>query len=156
MKWLKIRIEIDEGAEDDEIIIRCREFNKSIQKIQNYVLELSSQTNLVFYKNLTEYFLPLNSILFFETSDKGLDAHTIDDLYQIKNKLYELEEILPNNFVRISKSTILNVNHIFSIDKNLTSASVVQFNYTHKQVYASRNYYKILRQRLQERRNYET
>ena len=65
MKWLKIRIEIDEGAEDDEIIIRCREFNKSIQKIQNYVLELSSQTNLVFYKNLTEYFLPLNSILFF-------------------------------------------------------------------------------------------
>ena len=156
MKWLKIRIEIDEGAEDDEIIIRCREFNKSIQKIQNYVLELSSQTNLVFYKNLTEYFLPLNSILFFETSDKGLDAHTVDDLYQIKNKLYELEEILPNNFVRISKSTILNVNHIFSIDKNLTSASVVQFNYTHKQVYASRNYYKNLRQRLQERRNYET
>ena len=156
MKWLKIRIEIDEGAEDDEIIIRCREFNKSIQKIQNYVLELSSQTNLVFYKNLTEYFLPLNSILFFETSDKGLDAHTVDDLYQIKNKLYELEEILPNNFVRISKSTILNVNHIYSIDKNLTSASVVQFNYTHKQVYASRNYYKNLRQRLQERRNYET
>lgn len=156
MTWLKIRIEIDEGAEGDEIIIRCREFNKSIQKIQNYVLELSSQTNLVFYKNLTEYFLPLNSILFFETSDKGLDAHTVDDLYQIKNKLYELEEILPNNFVRISKSTILNVNHIYSIDKNLTSASVVQFNYTHKQVYASRNYYKNLRQRLQERRNYET
>lgn len=152
---MKIRIEINEGVEEDEVIIRCREFNKNVQRIQNSVLELSSQTNLIFYKNLTEYFLPLNSILFFETSNKGIDSHTTDDLYQIKNKLYELEEILPNDFVRISKSTILNINHIYSIEKNLTSASVVKFNDTHKQVYVSRNYYKILRQRLQERRNYE-
>ncbi|MFT3950929.1 MAG: LytTR family DNA-binding domain-containing protein [Oscillospiraceae bacterium] len=151
---MKIRIEIDEGVEEDEVIIRCRELTNDIQKIQNSILEHSSQTNLIFYKNLTEYFLPMNSVLFFETSEKGIDAHTPDDVYQIKNKLYELEEILPNHFVRVSKSTILNVNHIYSIEKNITSASVVQFNRTHKQVYVSRNYYKILKQKLHERRNY--
>lgn len=152
---MRIRIEINEGADDDEIVIRCREFNKSIQKIQESILEISSQINLIFYKDQTEYFLPLESILFFETSDKGIDAHTVDDFYSIKNKLYELENILPNNFVRVSKSTILNINHIYSIEKNITSTSVVRFMKTHKQVYVSRNYYKKLRERLQERRNYE-
>lgn len=152
---MKIRIEINEDVEEDEVIIRCREFNKSVQQIQNFVLELSTQTSLTFYKNLTEYFLPLDSILFFETSDKAIDAHTIDDVYQIKNKLYELEEILPNNFVRVSKSTILNVSHIYAIERNLTASSVVRFNHTHKQVYVSRGYYKALRQRLFERRNHE-
>lgn len=152
---MRIRIEINEGADDDEIVIRCREFNKSIQKIQESILEISSQINLAYYKDQAEYFLPLDSILFFETSDKGIDAHTVDDFYNIKNKLYELENILPNNFVRVSKSTILNINHIYSIEKNITSTSVVRFMKTHKQVYVSRNYYKKLRERLKERRNYE-
>jgi len=69
--------------------------------------------------------------------------------------LYELEEMLPNNFVRVSKSTILNVNQIYSINRNLTSSSLVQFYKSYKQVYVSRNYNKILKQRLEERRNYE-
>ena len=40
--------------------------------------------------------------------------------------------LLPINFIRVSKSTILNVDHIFSIEKNLTASSIVQFNKTHK------------------------
>lgn len=153
---MKIRIEIDKNFDDDEVIIKCRELNKNIQSIQNAIADISANNNMVFYKNQVEYFLPINSIMFFETSDNSISAHTANDVYQIKNRLYELEEILPNNFVRVSKSTILNVNHIYSIDKNLTSSSIVKFSNTHKQVYVSRNYYKFLRQRLDERRNYET
>lgn len=73
----------------------------------------------------------------------------------IKYRLYELEEILPKYFVRVSKSTILNVNQVYSIDKNITSSSIIKFSKSYKQVYVSRNYYKILKQRLEERRNYE-
>ena len=153
---MKIRIEIDDNLKEEEIIIRCSELNDSIKKIQQNIMETSKKTNIVFYKENIEYYLPLDSILFFETSGNGIDAHTINDIYRIKNKLYELEEILSNNFIRISKSTILNTNHIYSINKNLTSSSIVQFNKTHKQVYVSRGYYKAMRQRLDERRNYES
>jgi len=153
---VKIRIEIDDNLKEEEIIIRCSELNDSIKKIQQNIMETSKKTNIVFYKENIEYYLPLDSILFFETSGNGIDAHTINDIYRIKNKLYELEEILSNNFIRISKSTILNTNHIYSINKNLTSSSIVQFNKTHKQVYVSRGYYKAMRQRLDERRNYES
>lgn len=153
---MKIKIEVNQDLEEDEIIIKCKELNPEIQKIEQSIRQISQKVNIIFYKDNIEYYLPLNTILFFETSEKGIDAHTIDAIYQIKRKLYELEEILPKQFVRVSKSTILNVNHIYSIDKNLTSSSIVQFNKTYKQVYVSRSYFKSLKQRLEERRNYET
>lgn len=94
----------------------------------------------------------MNDILFFETADSGVVAHTGNDLYEARYKLYELEEILPGFFMRVSKSTILNTTHIFSINRNLTASSVVAFENTHKKVYVSRYYYKPLIRKLEERR----
>ena len=150
---MKVRIEIDSNIEEDEIIIRCKELTKSIQKIEETIQQENQIIHFTFYKDNTEYYIPLNSILFFETSGNEINAHTSNEIYKVKYKLYELEEILPVNFIRVSKSTILNVDHIFSIEKNLTASSIVQFNKTHKQVYVSRNYYKKLKERINERRN---
>lgn len=152
---MKIRIVIDKSFDEDEVVIKCRELNENIRELQKAVSNVSDGLKMVFYKKQTEYFMPLDSILFFETSGKGIDAHTQADIFQIKHKLYELEEILPNQFIRASKSTILNINHIYSIEKNLASSSLVKFRNSHKQVYVSRNYYKALRLRISERRNYE-
>lgn len=150
-----IRIEIDENIEENEVIIRCKKFDKTTQAIHTSIGQLTKNVNLVFYKNNVEYYFNLSSILFFETADSSIDAHTAHDVYKIKNRLYELEKILPNNFVRISKSTIINIDYIYSIDRNLTSSSCISLSNTHKQVYVSRIYYKILKNRLDERRNYE-
>lgn len=81
-----------------------------------------------------------------------LHAHTRDGIYRIRSKLYELEETLPGSFMRVSKSAILNVHHVYSIERNLTASSIVQFQGTHKQVFVSRHYYKALRERLEEKR----
>ena len=137
---MKIKIEMDEQAEE-EVIIRCRGMTEQIAAIQRAV-----------YKGNTEYYLPMNDILFFETADHGVAAHTGNDMYEAGYKLYELEEILPGFFMRVSKSTILNTFHIFSINRNLTASSVVAFENTHKKVYVSRYYYKPLISKLEERR----
>lgn len=152
---MKIRIEIDEDIKETEMIIKCKEITKEIQKVQQSISQLTVIPKLIFYKGETEYYLPLDTILFFETAENNINAHTDQEIYHIKYRLYELEEILPNQFIRISKSTILNVNQVYSIEKNLTSSSSIQFYNSHKQVYVSRNYYKNFKQRLEERRNYE-
>ena len=98
---MKLRIELDNQIKENEIIIKCSELSEEITKIQNIIFELiSEKKEMIFYKGNTE-------------------------VYQVKYKLYELEEILPQNFIRISKSTILNINHIYSITRNITSASLV-------------------------------
>lgn len=153
---MKIRIEMEENLEEEEVIIRCNQMNKTVQKIQQEIWKITASTKkLSFFKENNEYYLSLDTILFFETSENRINAHTIDDIYQIKYRLYELEEMLPSNFLRISKSSIVNVDKIFSINRTLTSPNIIQFCKSYKQVYVSRYYFKDLNKRLAERRNYE-
>lgn len=150
---MKIRIEFDEQLKEEEVIIRCSTLSEKVQKIQNLLSDMAdTPKNIILFKNDTEYYLNLDKILFFETGINGVDAHTIDDVFQTKYKLYELEELLPGTFMRISKSTILNTNMVYAINRNITAASSIEFLNTHKQVYVSRNYYKALKSKLEEKR----
>ena len=150
---MKIKIEIDESLSEDEVLIRCRGLTEQVTEIQKAVSEVvNTSQRFVFYRGNTEYYLALDEILFFETDGDGINAHTRDDIYQTKYKLYELEDLLPGCFMRISKSSIVNTNHIYSISRNLTASSVVAFAGTHKQVYVSRYYYKPLVNKLEEKR----
>lgn len=151
---MKIIIEVDENCDEEEIVIRCKELNSTVKNIQNKITEINvSNQELILYRDKKEYYIDPADILFFEAEDNIVWAHTIDDIFQTKYKLYELEKILPWFFLRISKSSILNTNKIYSITKNITSASKVEFRNTPKNVYVSRSYYKMLMQRLKERRN---
>lgn len=150
---MKIRIEIDENLIEEEVIVRGGSLNEQVQQIQRALSEIFKQEQrIVFHKDETEYYLPLTEILFFETDGKAIHAHTVSDIYLIKHRLYELEEILPGYFMRVSKSTILNVRCIYAINRSVSTSCVVQFKDTHKQVYVSRYYYKPLRNRLEEKR----
>lgn len=150
---MKIRIEIDENVLEDEVLIRCRSLTKQVAAVQKAVNDTcNASEKILLYKGNTEYYLTLDEILFFETDENGISAHTRNEIYQTRYKLYELEDILPGVFMRVSKSTILNTDHIYSIDRNLTASSVVAFQDTHKQVYVSRYYYKPLISKLEEKR----
>lgn len=153
---MKLRIEIVDDLPEPEIVVRCGRVDDTIQKIQQFVTDQASGApKLTFYKQNQEYYFPLTDVLFFETDGEYVYAHTAGDAYRIKYRLYELEEILPRVFMRASKSTIVNMNRIYSITHSLTSSSLVQFSDSHKQVYASRHYSGALRQRLNERSSYE-
>lgn len=149
---MKVKVEIDENNKG-EIIIRASKIDETVTKIQSAIMDIISETRrLEFFKGETDYYLTLEKIIFFETSEGCISAHTADDIYQTRYRLYELEEMLPGYFMRVSKSTILNTNHIYSITRNLTASSLVDFNNTHKKVYVSRSYYKALKCRLEEKR----
>ncbi len=92
------------------------------------------------------------SLLFFETDAKQVILHTQDKAYLVKHKLYELENILGAGFMRISKSTIINLDQIYGLTRSISDCKI-QFHDTYKTVYASRRYYKELRTRLDERRS---
>lgn len=151
---MKIKIELDENLEEQEIIIRTSQLTPEITQLQSLISEATKATkSLEFYKGDTRVYLSISEVLFFETDEKGISAHTLDDSYEMRYKLYELEELLPAYFMRVSKSTILNTKKIFAIDRNLYASSVVSFRDTHKQVYVSRHYYKILIENMDEKRS---
>ena len=150
---MKVRIDIQDDLKEDEIVIRCVCINETIVQIQNLLSNLGNDTkNLTLMKGDTEYFVPQEQILFFETEGKSVLAHTAEKMYETQYRLYELEELLPRYFMRVSKSTIVNLNQIYSITRNITASSLVEFYGTIKKVYVSRNYYKALIDRMGEKR----
>ena len=54
--------------------------------------------------------------------------------------------------MRISKSTIANLDAVYSITRNLTASSIVEFIGSSKKALVSRGYYKMLIERLNARR----
>ena len=115
---MKIRIELDDSLQEQEIIIRAPELTPEISQLQRLIGDATKATkSLEFYKGDTRVYISTEEVLFFETDEKGISAHTGADSYEIRYKLYELEEMLPSYFMRVSKSTILNIKEIFTIDR---------------------------------------
>ncbi len=153
MRAMNVRVEIDGTIENSEIVIRVRARDGEADRLERAVREaLESSREMAVYKEDGVYYLPLPDILFFETEGEAVYAHTADDMYAAKKRLYELEELLPNTFMRVSKSTVLNLSAVSSVTRTFPSACTAQFLCTHKQVYVSRSYYKLLRERLEEKR----
>mgnify|MGYP001790073754 FL=1 len=148
---MKVRIELDPQMDEPEMIIRAPRLTEDVARLQQLILE-QNMTPLTFYKDRSEYFVDVSEILFFETDGEKIYGHTREEAYEVRQKLYKLEEILPIAFCRISKSTIVNTKQIYSIEKSFSGTSTVNFYQTHKQVHVSRHYYQLLKERLKEMR----
>jgi DNA-binding LytR/AlgR family response regulator len=149
---MKIRIETDDSVGEPEFVIRCRDLSPEIVDIQKTVLDsLTKSSKLTLLRDGKEFYLSPESILFFETVDGKTYAHTPRHIYETRQKLYELEGVLPSSFVRAGKSVIIGTRYILAVTRNLTGPSTVQFQATYKQISVSRGYFKQLRDKLNER-----
>lgn len=150
---MKVKIEIEPDLKETEVVIHCSQLDETVISLQNYMLEQKHGSQiLTLYSGETEYFIAVKDIYFFETEGRSILAHTKDRFFKADYKLYELEELLSAGFIRISKSTIINMDYVYSITRNLTASSVVEFVESRKTALVSRGYYKVLMERLSTRR----
>lgn len=149
---MRIKIEIEENLTEDEVVIRCSSLNESIIAIQKNIAEaVRGRQQIMVMKGDKEYWLLLTEILFLETTENQVAVHSANQIFYTRLKLYELEELLPSVFMRVSKSAIVNTEKVRSIKKNITGASEVEFENCHKMAYVSRSYLKPFMGRMEER-----
>lgn len=150
---LKITIDVDDSLEQDYITIHCKELTDDILELQKSLLSKSSSSlRISAFQDDVEHFLELKAIIFMESDGNYILIHTEKDIYKTRRKLYELEELLPRDFIRVSRSTIVNTMRISGIKKNITGASEISFGNSNKKAYASRNYIKLLIEIMDEKR----
>ena len=150
---MKVSIEIEEGLAEEEVVIRCGRLNDTVVGLQNYISTQGDAKKCIsLMDGETQYFIPVEKIFFFETQGRDIQAHTADRIFFCAYKLYELEELLPGNFMRVSKSSIVNLDVVYSITRNLTASSVMEFTAGNKKALVSRAYYKAVTERLKARK----
>ncbi|HZJ87068.1 MAG TPA: LytTR family DNA-binding domain-containing protein [Erysipelothrix sp.] len=144
---MKIKIIEDETQKEDTITITTK---KITPELQNLIDELRFNSIQASYRE-SDVVLNPKEILFFETDQNIIYAHTHEKAYETKYRLYELEESLPHTFMRVSKSSIANIKEISAIEHSFTSSRKISFFNSQKSVYVSRKYYPILKDKLSER-----
>jgi len=111
---MKISIEEINKELAEEILIRCHEVDDEINEIVNRL----ETKPLIFlgYQNDKVYPIKLSEIYYFEAVDGKVFSYCKDSVFEVKQKLYELEELCKGtNCFRASKSTILNIGKLSSI-----------------------------------------
>ena len=108
---MKITIINPSPDEEEEIIIKCRvltdDINHLICKLKNGDRKITGYDA----KGITLLALP--DIFYFEATDNKVFAYGQKNVYEVKEKLYQLEEQLVSfPFMRASKSMILNLDKI--------------------------------------------
>ncbi len=111
---MKIIIEDCKPGEEEQIIIHCKEMDENILKLLSD-LKLG-QKKLAGVKDGNITMVEPSSVYYFEGVDNKVFMYCKQNVYETKLKLYEIEEEYKNtNYIRASKSIILNVSKIKSI-----------------------------------------
>lgn len=116
---INMEIQIMEQMEDAlKVLIQCRKADNEVLRLKTHI-ELFD--NRLYAKKGNEYcFVNTSEILYFETVDNHTFLYTLEDVLEIRQKLYELEDYLSEkDFIRISKSLIVNINKIRSLKPEL-------------------------------------
>ncbi len=140
---VRIKIFIGENTED-EILIYARERTELVDKIERLVLGADS---IVAKKDRVSYNIELSQVVCFAADDNKVFVHTSKEKFEIDKKIYELEMSLPENFIKINKSCIANIDKISSFDATVGGTLAVKFKNGERD-YVSRRRIKHVKERL--------
>jgi DNA-binding LytR/AlgR family response regulator len=110
---LKIIIEKPQSGEEEHIIVKCHNISPELLNVLNTI---KVQGNFLIASIGSEiHRIAPSDVFYIETVDNKTFIYCESDVYEIKQKLYELEQLNMNDFLKISKSTIVNLSKIKSL-----------------------------------------
>ena len=126
-----------------QVVIKCRQIDDEVIRLKCHI-ELFDR-KLQAKKDGEWYFINSSDVLYFESVDNRTFLYTEDDIMEVKLRLYELEESLSDkDFIRISKSQIVNINKIRSLKPEL-NRTILATMCNGEQLYISRKYVQAIR-----------
>ena len=129
---------------EEEVLIFAHEKTKLIEDILNLI---NNENMFTGYSNGEIHRLNLSEINCFTVEDNKVYALTDKDKLQIKHRLYQVEEKLSDDFVKINQSCIANIKKIKKFDSSVSGMLTVTFKNGYRD-YVSRRNLKSVKERL--------
>ena len=138
---MKLNINIDGGAKEAEILITTASMTEDVNRVVDFVSRLDdSPTILSGIRDDKVELLDYDAIIRIYAEEGKVFARTERGLYQIRLRLYEVEERLDNGkFVRISNSEIVNLKKVKSLDLSFVGTICMELS-NGEVSYVSRRY----------------
>lgn len=111
---MEIKVIKVSSEQPEQMEIRCHEVSEEVREIVAFVK--SRQGQLSGIQEGKQYEIPVTDICYIEAVDEKVFLYTIKQVYETRQRLYELEEVLKEKyFLRVSKSLLLNLMKVKSI-----------------------------------------
>lgn len=146
---MKLNIQIDANMEEPEALITTSRMTEEVNRVVDFISKLDGVSTVISgIKDDKVELLEPESLFRIYAEDGKVFAKTEKDLYQIRLRLYEVEERLDSSkFVRISNSEIVNLKKVKSLD--LSFVGTICMELSNREVsYVSRRYVSRIKKML--------
>jgi len=143
---MKIHLTINNALEETEIHIHAKEYNEHIEKLMKQ-LQAAQTTMLDGYLQQEIHLIKITDIYSIYAEGAKVFLQTEEQEFESKRKLYELEAQLAKDFARVSKSTLVNINKISSIQMGKIGSTELLLD-NDVSIHVSRKYLKELKRHL--------
>ncbi|WML32793.1 LytTR family DNA-binding domain-containing protein [Clostridium sp. OS1-26] len=145
---MNVEIRYVNSPEEECAVLKICQNHPGIMKLQEIIEKGIYQTITVpCFIGEQRYFISCEHILYIETIQEILFVHTGSKVYEAKKRLYELEKMLPEQFVRVSKSVIMNLKQVEYYSPLANGLMKATF-YNGEETYISRKYLRLLRTKI--------
>lgn len=141
---MNFRIIIDKKREE-EILVYAHRKSKLVEEIENLVL--GEMQELTGYIDREGIIINPAEVHCFVVEDNKVYALTETEKLRLKLRLYQLEEMLDGNFVKINQSCIANIRQIRKFGVTISGSLDVTFKNGYSD-YVSRRNMKKVKERL--------
>ena len=116
---MKVNLFVSRDIKEPYVDIHTNELTENVTKAMS-ILENDDTTDMLAVKRGSDIaLLELGDIFMLRVEDKQVKVYTINEEYIIKKPLYQVEESLNTDFVRISKTTIVNLKKMERVAPSL-------------------------------------
>ena len=141
---MKIKLESAELPET-EVIIRGDVTGEEVVSLLQFLKKRSSG-KLILYKEEEQFLVDADEIVYIEVIGSKVYAYTKQEIYEAKQKLYEIKELLSARAcAQISKSVIVNINCVKSIQAEFSGNYRCKLKNRKESLTISRKYFKEFR-----------
>ena len=141
---MKFQVIIDPDCEE-KVVVHIRQASPLIPALQSLTAQYT--TELLGYLDSEIVKLNPADICCFSITDGKVYALCGNNRYQIKERLYTLEEKLPDTFVKIHQSCLANIRQMERFDTSISGTLKIRFKNGHTD-YVSRRQLKLIKERL--------
>ena len=127
---IKVTTNISKEYQNIEVCINAPERNEEVQRLENELLSKSIKymQNIIAMQDNDIFLINVSEVILFFSNEKNNFCKTKDGIFKIKEKLYYLEEMLSiKDFVRISNSAIININHVKCFNTSIIGKIIIKF-----------------------------
>ena len=146
---MEIKLIENKMLNDIKVTIECQETDERIFKLISVIKSVeSSEKRIIGLSDNDTYCIEPNDVFYFESVERKTFCYTKSSVYETELKLYEtLDGFSKADFMRVSKSCVINLNRIKSIRPDF-GGKILATMQNGERVYVSRQYALELKNKL--------